>query len=63
MIGFCHIFAGGEDFADDAAVDECGEFFGLAKIDSTIIYEGLLLYRSIKIWFGIWHVDSLGHLT
>lgn len=38
MIGLCHIFAGGEDFADDAAVDECGEFFGLAKIDSTIIY-------------------------
>ncbi len=49
MIGLCHIFAGGEDFADDAAVDECGEFFGLAKIDSTIIYEWLLLYQSIKI--------------
>ncbi len=46
MVGFCHIFAGGEEFADDAAVDECGEFFGLAKIDSTIIYEGLLLYQS-----------------
>ena len=38
MIGLCHIFAGGEDFAHDAAVDECGEFFGLAKIDSTIMY-------------------------
>ena len=30
VVGLGHVFAGGEDFADDAAVDERSEVFGLS---------------------------------
>lgn len=38
MVGLGHVFAGGEDFADDAAVDERREVLGLSLGRVTIMW-------------------------